>query len=88
VNIIYYQPIYNKQFTSSSFTSLVGLNEKCRARFGSRKMRLIKKVLHTLEVNNKINIINITKDTKQITLINKNDISLIMSEIEQLINNI
>lgn len=85
VNIIYYQPIYNKQFTSSSFTGLVGLNEKCRARFGSRKMKFIKKALCNLEANNKINIINITKDTKRITLINKNDIPLIINEVEKLI---
>ena len=85
VNIIHYKPTYNKQFISSKFTGLAGLNEQCRKKFGSRKMRLIKKVLHNLEINNKINIIHITKDEKQITLINKNDTPLIINEIEKLI---
>lgn len=86
VNIIHYKPIYNKQFTSSKFTGLVGLNEKCRQKFGSRKMRLIRKVLQNLERNNVIKIVNIIKDGKQITLINKNDIPLIINEVGKLIN--
>lgn len=85
INIIHYKPTYNKQFISSKFTGLSGLNEQCRKKFGSRKMRLIKKVLHNLERSNKINIIHIIKDGKQITLINKNDVPLIINEIAKLI---
>jgi len=43
---------------------------------------------YKLETNNIIKIVNIIKDDTQITLINKNDIPLIINEVEKLINNI
>lgn len=48
LNIIHYKPTYNKVFTSLSFTGLSNVNEKCRKKFGARKMRLIRKALKQL----------------------------------------
>lgn len=87
LNIVYYKPIYNKQYTSSSFTGLSGINEKCRKKFGTRKMRLIRKVLKQLEFQKVIKVKNtISNDGRKITLINRDDTDLIVSEVEKLVN--
>jgi hypothetical protein len=82
-NILYYKPIYNKSITSHTYIGLSAINQICRKRFGSRKMRIIKKVLQILERDNKIRIKNIDTQKGKSILINKNSIDLIITEVEK-----
>lgn len=83
-NILHYRPIYNKNFFSSFYVGISTINKKCCEKFGTRKMKLIKKVLQNLEKNNTIKIIRINVKNLETMLIDKNDVNLIMKEIENL----
>jgi hypothetical protein len=81
-NILYYKPIYNKEYFNKSDLTINTINTICYKKFGTKNKKIIKKIITDLTIQRYTN----NSDVSQIEYINKNDIDIILSKFKEHFN--